>query len=102
MTTATLHPPTTDQLTESPRRAASPIARAREAVDALPAPALPRDTLAATMVGDLASTHVIDPRTLAVIARKDRYIQPIAAMITEHLLGVTATVVGSAITVTLI
>ncbi|PPJ00304.1 hypothetical protein [Nocardia nova] len=99
MTTAML-PPIHHPL-EIPQRAVSVIRQVQDAVSALPAPTLPRDVLAATTVGDLAFTHVIDARTLAVVARKDRDIQPIAAMITEHLLGVTATVVGSAVTVTL-
>jgi phosphoheptose isomerase len=101
MTTATLAPPTLDRPIQAPRLVASLITRVQDAVSALPAPALPQDTVVATTVGNLASTHIIDARTLAVVTRKDRHIQPIAAMITEHLLGVTATVVGSAIIVTL-
>ena len=102
MTTATLAPPTIDCPRKAPRRAAGLIARVQEAVCALPAPTLPQDMIVATTVGDLASTHIIDARTLAVVARKDRHIQPIAAMITEHLLGLTVAVIGSAITVTFV
>ncbi|WP_067897418.1 hypothetical protein [Nocardia vaccinii] len=101
MTTATLPPPPIHHQLEIPQRAVSAVRRVQDAVRALPAPTLPQDLLAATTVDDLASTHVIDARTLAVVARKDRHIQPIAAMITEHLLGVTATVVGSAIIISL-
>ncbi|PPJ19392.1 hypothetical protein [Nocardia nova] len=101
MTTAMLPPPPIHHPLGIPQHAVGVIHRVRDAVRALPAPTLPRDMLAATTVGDLAFTHVIDARTLAVVARKDRHIQPIAAMITEHLLGVTATVVGNAIMVTL-
>ncbi|WP_459545784.1 hypothetical protein [Nocardia sp. X0981] len=101
MTTAILPPPPSHHPDETPKRAISVIRRVQDAVCALPAPTFPQETLRATTVNDLVSTHVIDARTLAVVARKDRHIQPIAAMITEHLLGVTATVVGSAVTVTL-
>src|SRR5690606_16138824 len=101
MITAILPPPPIHHPVETPTRAISVIRRVQDAVCALPAPTFPQDTLRATTVNDLVSTHVIDARTLAVVARKDRHIQPIAAMITEHLLGVTATVVGSAITGTL-
>jgi hypothetical protein len=101
MTTATLPPPTIDRPIQAPQCAVSVIARVRDAVCALPAPTLPQDTIVATTVDDLASAHIIDARTLAVVARKDRHIQPIAAMITEHLPGVAVTVLRSAITVTL-
>ncbi|OBA46602.1 hypothetical protein A5780_02105 [Nocardia sp. 852002-20019_SCH5090214] len=67
MTTAML-PPIHHPL-EIPQRAVSVIRQVKDAVSALPAPTLPRDVLAATTVGDLAFTHVID-------ARKDRDIQP--------------------------
>ncbi|MFF4028038.1 MULTISPECIES: hypothetical protein [Nocardia] len=100
MTIAILPPPPIHHPVETATRAVSLIRRVQEAVCALPAPTLPQDTLRATTVDDLAYTLVIDARNLAVVARKDRHIQPIAATITEHLLGVTATVVGSAITVT--
>lgn len=99
MTTATL--PTIHQRFEAPLHAVSVITRIQDAVHALAAPTHQQDMIAATTVDDLASTHVIDPRTLAIVARKDRHIQPIAAMITEHLPGVAVTVLRSAITVTL-
>ena len=101
MTAATLLPRSNFQSAQPLQRGVSPIARVQDAVGALPAPTLPQDRLAVTTIRDVASTHVIDPHTLAVIAHKDRHIRPIAAIITEHLLGVTATIVGSAIIVTL-
>ncbi|MCX0273708.1 hypothetical protein NLM24_24040 [Nocardia zapadnayensis] len=101
MTTAILPPPAIDRFVEPLQHAVNPITQVRNALGALPAPTMPQDLMVATTVDDLASTHVIDARTLVVIARKDRHIPPIAAMITEHLPRVTTTIVGSAITATL-
>ncbi|PPJ26050.1 hypothetical protein C5E45_08830 [Nocardia nova] len=101
MTAPPLLPSTIDRPREAAQHAVSVIRRVRDAVSALPAPTLPRDTVVASTVGDLASVHVIDRRTIAVIARKDRHIQPITAMIT-YLPGLAVAVIGSAIIVTVV
>jgi hypothetical protein len=101
MTTATLSPPAIHRSAETPPRRVGLITPALDAVRALPAPLLPGDTVRASTVGDLASTHIIDSRTIAIVARRDRHIQPIAAMITQHLPGLVVTVIRSAITVSI-
>ncbi|MFI6172931.1 hypothetical protein ACIBCN_39565 [Nocardia sp. NPDC051052] len=101
MTAATLPPPAAHRPAENRPPTVSAITRIQNAVCALPAPTLPHDSVAATTVNDLATIDIIDAHTLAVVARRDRHIQPIATMITHHLAGVSVTVIHSAITVTI-
>ncbi|MTE15194.1 hypothetical protein [Nocardia aurantiaca] len=101
MTAATLPQPSPHDWLETRASEGGVITRVQDAVRALPAPTLPRDTVRAATVSDLASTHVVDSCTLAVVVHRDRHIQPIAAMITRHLPGLTVTVVRSAITISI-
>ncbi|MEU4707223.1 hypothetical protein [Nocardia salmonicida] len=102
MTTATTPVPThRPAVRRNPRAAHSAITRLRNTVCALPAPTLPHDTVRATTVDDLATVDIIDSHTLAVVARRDRHIRPIAALISQQFpeLTVTVTVIHSAILV---
>ncbi len=101
MTSATLSPPAIHRSAGTRPGEAGVITPVPAAVGALPAPLLPGDTVRAATVGDLASIHVIDSRTVAVVARRDRHIQPIVAMIAQHLPGLIVTVIHSAIIVSI-
>lgn len=101
MTTTTLSPPAIRRLVETPQHTVSAIHRVQNSVRALPAPKLPQDKIVATAVDHLASTHIIDAHTLVVVAARDRHIQPIAAVIAQHLPGVIVAVSRSAIAVTI-
>ncbi|MBU3062350.1 hypothetical protein KO481_12535 [Nocardia sp. NEAU-G5] len=101
MTTATLRPPAIHRSAGTQPREVGVIARVQDAVRALPAPLPPGDTVRAATVGDMASIHVIDVRTVAVVASRDRHIQPIAAMIARHMPDLIVTVIHSAITVSI-
>ncbi|MBU3061950.1 hypothetical protein KO481_10485 [Nocardia sp. NEAU-G5] len=101
MTNATLSPPAIHRSVGTRLRGGGVITSVQDMVRALPAPILPGDTVRAATVGDLASVHVIDSRTVAVVARRDRHIQPIVARIAQHLPGLDVTVIRSAITVSI-